>query len=137
MINEKEYIAFMYNPDNICKCDNCPENRGFSSWGGNMPCGQQNCWVQVHCDMFEVDYDEDEDCEDDDYMYFDNAADEVYRLVKDTMVDAEHAYFVAMNESEYNRLESVAKETILYAMKHGGLSDFLAKDIAERCMVVL
>lgn len=45
----KNYIAFMYNPDNICKCDNCPENRGFSSWGGNMPCGQQNCWVAIHC----------------------------------------------------------------------------------------
>lgn len=43
------YIEFMYNPENSHCCDGCPENREFSSWGGNLPCGQQNCWVDCHC----------------------------------------------------------------------------------------
>lgn len=43
------YIDFMCNPDNAYNCDHCPENHGFSSWGGNQPCGQQNCWVICHC----------------------------------------------------------------------------------------
>jgi hypothetical protein len=25
-------------------CKDCDENRGFDAWGGNKPCGQQNCW---------------------------------------------------------------------------------------------
>jgi len=51
MANEerKAYIDFMYNAENSHRCDECPENREFSSWGGNFPCGQQNCWVDCHC----------------------------------------------------------------------------------------
>lgn len=45
----KAYKAFMYNPDNSMNCQECPENHGFSSFGGNLPCGQQNCWVDCHC----------------------------------------------------------------------------------------
>lgn len=45
---EKEYIKFMYNPDNAYNCENCPENRNFKNYRG-MPCGQQNCWVDCHC----------------------------------------------------------------------------------------
>ena len=43
--NLNEYVAFMTNPLNAHNCKDCPENHGFSSWGGNYPCGQQNCWV--------------------------------------------------------------------------------------------
>lgn len=49
-MTDKEYIEFMYNEDNEYNCDNCPENHNFSSWGDNLPCGQQNCWVTCHCD---------------------------------------------------------------------------------------
>ena len=52
MTNE-EYIKFMCNKSNSHNCKNCPENRQFSDWGGNLPCGQQNCWVIVHCDSNE------------------------------------------------------------------------------------
>ena len=45
----KEYIEFMYNPSNSMNCAECPENRNADSWGGNLPCGQQNCWVDCHC----------------------------------------------------------------------------------------
>ena len=39
----RNYLAFMYNEDNIHNCSECPENRNEDSWGGKMPCGQQNC----------------------------------------------------------------------------------------------
>ena len=45
----KNYIAFMHDEKNIEKCDCCPMNRGFDCWESNYPCGQQNCWVAVHC----------------------------------------------------------------------------------------
>ena len=46
---ERAYIDFMNNPENAGRCGECPENRGFGSWGGCLPCGQQNCWVSCHC----------------------------------------------------------------------------------------
>lgn len=45
----KNYLKFMYNPDNELNCSECPENRGFDSWQNRKPCGQQNCWVTCHC----------------------------------------------------------------------------------------
>lgn len=48
-IQIEQYMSFMYNSNNEYNCEECPENRGFSSWGGNKPCGQQNCWVTCHC----------------------------------------------------------------------------------------
>lgn len=53
-VNERDeyiraYKEFMYNPDNSMNCRDCPENRDFDSYGGNLPCGQQNCWVDCHC----------------------------------------------------------------------------------------
>lgn len=47
------YMSFMYDRKNEYNCDACPENHGASDWGGNKPCGQQNCWVTVHCDNSE------------------------------------------------------------------------------------
>lgn len=44
----KEYREFMFNPDNIENCAECPE-RGNNNRGFGLPCGQQNCWVRVHC----------------------------------------------------------------------------------------
>ena len=48
---EQKYIQFMNDPDNICKCEVCPENSGFDSWQNRLPCGQQNCWVWCHCQV--------------------------------------------------------------------------------------
>lgn len=47
----EEYTAFMYNPENIGNCDECPENRDMVQGSGYIcgPCGQQNCWVTCHC----------------------------------------------------------------------------------------
>lgn len=41
--NLHKYNEFMHNPDNIGNCSACPE----SNCGEH--CGQQNCWVSVHC----------------------------------------------------------------------------------------
>ena len=42
---------FLYNPDNIMNCEECPENGHFSAWPENrLPCGQFHCWVSLHCD---------------------------------------------------------------------------------------
>ena len=49
---KKAYLDFMYNMDNCMKCKKCPENRSYSvdcGTGSVGPCGQQNCWVKVHC----------------------------------------------------------------------------------------
>ena len=46
------YRGFMENPDNIHKCHKCPENYGYD---GELPCGQQNCWVSIHCAFGGVD----------------------------------------------------------------------------------
>lgn len=47
---KEQYIQFMYNKDNILNCEACPENNGMTSAGRIAgPCGQQNCWVAVHC----------------------------------------------------------------------------------------
>ena len=43
----EQYREFMFNPDNIHNCSECPE-RG-NNCGNGLPCGQQNCWVSVHC----------------------------------------------------------------------------------------
>ena len=43
------YKKFMYDEKNIGNCKNCPENTGCSNWESKKPCGQQNCWVSVHC----------------------------------------------------------------------------------------
>ena len=41
------YICFMCNPDNSYNCNECPERE--SGCSDELPCGQQNCWVDVHC----------------------------------------------------------------------------------------
>lgn len=47
----KEWIDFMFNEENSHKCESCPANEGHSSWPGfRLPCGQFNCWVDVHTD---------------------------------------------------------------------------------------
>ena len=36
--------------DKNCKvddCDNCPYNDGQFAGNGNLPCGQQNCWIYI------------------------------------------------------------------------------------------
>ena len=45
-----EYIEFMNDPNNSHNCVKCPENAVFDAWPGNrLPCGQFNCWVELHC----------------------------------------------------------------------------------------
>lgn len=47
----QEYLAWLYNRDNICKCERCPDNEGFDAGisGSRFPCGQFHCWVAIHC----------------------------------------------------------------------------------------
>ena len=49
MTDLERYRHFMCSPANIGNCAECPENRDCSNWGGNRPCGQQHCWVALHC----------------------------------------------------------------------------------------
>ena len=48
-IEIKHYREFMYNKNNIHRCDECPANREFDDHNDRKPCGQYNCWVSVHC----------------------------------------------------------------------------------------
>lgn len=41
------YREFMYTANNSHRCEKCPENREMEN-GGRLPCGQYNCWVNVH-----------------------------------------------------------------------------------------
>lgn len=52
-VNHELYIKFMCNPENSHNCFDCPENQNFDSWEGKLPCGQQNCWVDCHCNREE------------------------------------------------------------------------------------
>lgn len=47
-MTDQEIIDFLYNPENVLNCSECPLNHDFDDWEGKKPCGQQNCWVQVH-----------------------------------------------------------------------------------------
>ena len=51
MTNEeiRNYKNFMCNRENSHNCEQCPENCGSDNWQHKLPCGQQNCWVDVHC----------------------------------------------------------------------------------------
>ena len=40
------YCEFMGNPDNEGDCEHCPH--GLDGYRPR-PCGQQNCWVTIHC----------------------------------------------------------------------------------------
>lgn len=42
------YKQFMFDPNNCFNCAECPEN--ISPSGDYRGCGQQHCWVSVHCD---------------------------------------------------------------------------------------
>lgn len=46
----EEVRHFLCTESNIESCGNCPYNDGFS---GRYPCGQQNCWVAIHCEREE------------------------------------------------------------------------------------
>lgn len=39
---------FLANPENIYNCDKCPYQ--LQTYEQFLPCGQQNCWVQVSCE---------------------------------------------------------------------------------------
>ena len=53
-MKENERIAYLTNPDNIRKCEGCPENRGCENGNPDykLPCGQQNCWVRLTCKAY-------------------------------------------------------------------------------------
>lgn len=40
---------FLYNEENIYNCENCVFN--IDNKGNNLPCGQQHCHVEVHCNQ--------------------------------------------------------------------------------------
>lgn len=46
-----EYSKFMGNRKNKRKCSNCPENEGLDS---ELPCGKQQCLVEVNCEDMEL-----------------------------------------------------------------------------------
>lgn len=52
--NEKAYIAYMTNPENIRKCADCPANKGYENGSPDfkLPCGQQHCWVRLTCKAY-------------------------------------------------------------------------------------
>lgn len=45
---DREYIAFMCNPDNEYKCKDCPERMEHHTNCETLPCGQYHCWVTLH-----------------------------------------------------------------------------------------
>lgn len=49
MLDAEKIKEFDCNLENSGKCSGCPHNVGSSDWGGNRPCGQQHCWVDVTC----------------------------------------------------------------------------------------
>lgn len=49
MLDElNEYRNFIYDSSNIINCDKCPHNNDDTM--SKLPCGQQNCWVKIHCE---------------------------------------------------------------------------------------
>lgn len=42
----KRIRSFVFNPDNVGNCSECPYNSG-NSLQADRPCGQQNCWVEI------------------------------------------------------------------------------------------
>lgn len=50
-VSIEEYLRFMYTPKNKYRCGKCPERREHGNLGAgfHLQCGQQNCWVVVHC----------------------------------------------------------------------------------------
>lgn len=60
----------------------------------------------------------------------------LFHLVSSTMRQAVSAYN-AGNESEYIALETIAKETIFFALDRGQVSYKTALDIADACMVII
>ena len=59
---KRAYCAFMYCAENIGCCAICPENNGQDGGAGRVagPCGQQHCWVSIHCTSSVEDDDDDE-----------------------------------------------------------------------------
>lgn len=59
---KRMYCAFMYNPECVGCCAICPENNGQDGGAGHVagPCGQQHCWVAIHCERSSF-YDEEDD----------------------------------------------------------------------------
>lgn len=50
-----DYGEFMYNPDNVHNCEECPANNDFDDWQNRLPCGQWHCWVVLHCERSQED----------------------------------------------------------------------------------
>ena len=48
-MSKEEYRDFMYNPENVRNCEQCPENQGCDDFQYRLPCGQWHCWVELHC----------------------------------------------------------------------------------------
>ena len=61
---------------------------------------------------------------------------ELFCMVRSTMREAVTAYN-AGKETEYERLENVARNTINYAVKHNIVTVEIAKSIAKECDVIM
>ena len=42
----KKIRSFVFNPDNVGNCSECPYNSGDFPQA-ERPCGQQNCWIAI------------------------------------------------------------------------------------------
>lgn len=51
----KEIKTFLADSANVDNCTACPFNDGFGDFQRRKPCGQYNCWVEVHCSQEEDD----------------------------------------------------------------------------------
>lgn len=59
-MTNKQFMDWLHNPQNICNCENCIYN--MDNTASRYPCGQQNCWVEVHCDRAaELDAEQEDD----------------------------------------------------------------------------
>jgi len=49
-MTKKELLSFLGNKENELNCNSCPYNTNQDDWpGGRLPCGQFQCWVDIHC----------------------------------------------------------------------------------------
>lgn len=54
-MTDKEIKKFLADTANVDNCEACPYNEGSDSFQNRKPCGQWNCWVEVHCSRYDED----------------------------------------------------------------------------------
>lgn len=52
-MTDTEIKKFLADAANVDNCTACPFNDGFDDFQHRKPCGQWNCWVEVHCSRYD------------------------------------------------------------------------------------